>query len=149
MRITCGLVIAFAAVTSGGLARPFFAQGTSDGSQPLVGTWQLTRLERTTDTQPSAQVPNPVGMLIQDASGHVIEIVSRAARPASLDCGGAVHDLPGLLGVVHRRFEQIGGNVSDRPAIWIPAASDAGSCGHLSARERSSCSPKGRRRDVH
>ena len=84
MRITCGLVVAFAAITGGGPALPFFAQGTSDGSQPLVGTWQLTRLERTTDTQPLAQVPNPVGMVIQDASGHVIEIVSRAARPASL-----------------------------------------------------------------
>jgi Lipocalin-like domain len=85
MRIACGLVVAFAAVTAGGLARPFFAQGTSDGSQPLVGTWQLTRLERTTDTQPLAQVANPVGMLIQDANGHVIEIVSRAARPSTLD----------------------------------------------------------------
>jgi hypothetical protein len=84
MRITCGLVVAFAAFIGGGFARPLLAQGTSDGSQPLVGTWQLTRLERTTDTQPLAQVPNPVGMLIQDASGHVIEIVSRAARPASL-----------------------------------------------------------------
>jgi hypothetical protein len=84
MRITRVLLVAFAAAIGAGLAHPFFAQGTSDGSQPLVGTWQLTRLERGTDTQPIAQVPNPVGMLIQDASGHVIEIVSRAARPASL-----------------------------------------------------------------
>jgi hypothetical protein len=30
-------------------------------------------------------VANPVGMLIQDAGGHVIEIVSSAGRPASLD----------------------------------------------------------------
>ena len=83
MRITSVLLVAFVALTGGGLAHPF-AQETSDRSQPLVGTWQLTRLERATDTQPLAQVPNPVGMLIQDASGHVIEIASRAARPASL-----------------------------------------------------------------
>jgi hypothetical protein len=84
MRITSVLLVAFAAVTAGEFSRPYLAQGTPDGMQPLVGTWQLTRLERSTAEQPLAQVPNPVGMLIQDASGHVIEIVSRAARPASL-----------------------------------------------------------------
>ena len=85
MRITSVLLVAFAAVAGGEFSRSFLAQGTSDETPPLVGTWQLTRLERTRDTQPLAQVPNPVGMLIQDASGHVIEIVSRAARPATLD----------------------------------------------------------------
>ena len=49
------------------------------GLQPLVGTWQLAALER------GARVANPVGMLIQAANGYVVEIVSQAARPATLN----------------------------------------------------------------
>jgi Lipocalin-like domain len=61
------------------------AQEFPTARRPLVGTWQLTRHERGTATQPLSPVPNPVGILIQDAKGDVIEIVTTAARPASLD----------------------------------------------------------------
>ena len=52
---------------------------------PLVGTWKLTSLERAGAGQPLAAVPNPSGILIQDAAGNVIEIVTRAGRAASMD----------------------------------------------------------------
>jgi hypothetical protein len=55
------------------------AQRAAAGLQPLVGTWQLSALER------GGRVANPVGMLIQAANGYVIEIVSQAARPATLN----------------------------------------------------------------
>jgi lipocalin-like protein len=58
--------------------------GISRASQWLVGTWQLTRLERADGGQLSP-VANPVGILIQDKRGHVIQIVTTAGRPASLD----------------------------------------------------------------
>ena len=51
----------------------------------LVGTWRLVSLERADGTQPLATVPNPIGILIQDAKGNVIEIVTRAGRAASID----------------------------------------------------------------
>ena len=51
----------------------------------LVGTWRLVSLERADASQPLATVPNPIGILIQDAKGNVIEIVTRAGRAASID----------------------------------------------------------------
>lgn len=54
-------------------------------SRPLVGTWKLAKVERAEAGQPLAAVPNPVGILIQDAAGHAIEIVSFAGRAASLN----------------------------------------------------------------
>jgi hypothetical protein len=51
----------------------------------LVGTWRLVSLERADGNQPLATVPNPIGILIQDARGNVIEIVTRAGRAASID----------------------------------------------------------------
>jgi hypothetical protein len=51
----------------------------------LVGTWRLVSLERADANQPLATVPNPIGILIQDAKGNVIEIVTRAGRAASID----------------------------------------------------------------
>jgi len=49
-----------------------------------------------------------------DADGAA-EIARRArGTPRISHGGGAVHNLPGLLGVVHRRFKQIGGDLSDR-----------------------------------
>lgn len=53
----------------------------------LVGTWRLVSLERADGNQPLTTVPNPIGILIQDAKGNVIEIVTRAGRPASIDIG--------------------------------------------------------------
>jgi hypothetical protein len=53
--------------------------------RPLVGTWRLVSLEAAEGGQPLAAVPNPIGILIQDAKGNVIEIVTRAGRAASID----------------------------------------------------------------
>ena len=65
------------------------AQGATGGTQPLVGTWRLSGLEQAAPGQASGQtlprVANPVGILIHAANGPVIEIISQAARPASLD----------------------------------------------------------------
>jgi len=61
------------------------AQTATGGLPPLVGTWRLVSLERAAGNQPLAPVPNPSGMLIQDAAGHVIEIVTQSGRPASLN----------------------------------------------------------------
>jgi hypothetical protein len=60
------------------------AQGGGDRS-PVIGTWNLVAMDRATGTQPLAPVPNPLGILIQDARGNVIEITTRAGRPASLN----------------------------------------------------------------
>ena len=58
----------------------------SPGStQPLVGTWLLSGLERAAPGQPLTKVTNPVGMLIQSANGYVLNIVSQSARPATLN----------------------------------------------------------------
>jgi len=61
------------------------AQDASGRAEPLVGTWQLASLERGVPGQPLSRVANPVGMLIQASNGYVIEIVSQAARPATLN----------------------------------------------------------------
>ena len=53
--------------------------------RPLVGTWRLVSHERADGGQPLAAVSNPIGILIQDAKGNVIEIVTRAGRAASID----------------------------------------------------------------
>src|ERR1051325_39699 len=73
-----------AGLIGAGLASPIAAQRPS-GLQPLVGSWQLSALERGAAGQPLTRVANPVGMLIQSANGYVIEIVSQAARPATLN----------------------------------------------------------------
>jgi hypothetical protein len=58
------------------------AQAAAGGTQPLVGTWIMTGLEQ---GQPLARVASPVGILIHAANGYVIEIVTQAARPATLN----------------------------------------------------------------
>ena len=60
-------------------------QGAADNPQSLVGTWQLSALEQATSGQPLARVANPVGLLVHSANGYVIEIVTQAARPATLN----------------------------------------------------------------
>jgi len=85
LRIWCAIMMALAVTGNGDFAHTISAQESPVGSTPLVGTWQLVGLERATSPQPWSPVANPVGMLIQDASGHVIEIITRAARPATLD----------------------------------------------------------------
>ena len=58
---------------------------TPGSSQPLVGTWLLSSLERAAPGQSLTKVMNPVGMLIQSANGYVLHIVSQSARPATLN----------------------------------------------------------------
>jgi len=53
--------------------------------QPIVGTWQLSAVERGPSGQAMSRVPNAVGLMIQSGNGYVIEIVSQAARPATLN----------------------------------------------------------------
>src|SRR5436309_7547472 len=48
-------------------------------AQDLVGTWTLVSVERLGGGTPTA-VPNPRGLLIYDAAGHAIEIVTRGGR---------------------------------------------------------------------
>ena len=57
-------------------------QPASSAPRAVVGTWRLVSLERADGNQPLAPVPNPIGILIQDAKGNVIEIVTRAGRAA-------------------------------------------------------------------
>lgn len=77
---TRAMVIAICSLLAVRFPAPAGAQrAATAGLQPLVGTWQLSALER------GARVANPVGMLIQAANGYVVEIVSQAARPATLD----------------------------------------------------------------
>jgi hypothetical protein len=77
-------VLVVCSLVGAGLASPIAAQRPA-GLQPLVGTWQLSALERAVAGQPPTRVANPVGILIQSANGYVIEIVSQAARPATLN----------------------------------------------------------------
>ncbi|OFW01216.1 MAG: hypothetical protein A3I61_08245 [Acidobacteria bacterium RIFCSPLOWO2_02_FULL_68_18] len=60
-------------------------QAGTAGTHPLVGTWRLVSLQRAAPAQPLAPVDNPVGILIHDATGHAIEVVTQAGRPASLN----------------------------------------------------------------
>lgn len=60
------------------------SQGTAAGTQALSGTWLLSALEQATQGGVLARVANPVGILIHAANGYVIEIVTQAARPATL-----------------------------------------------------------------
>lgn len=89
MRIwTCGLGLAgTSAVAAAGvllLASTAYSQqaGAAPPSHPLVGTWSLASMESGATAQSLTPVPNPIGILIQDAKGNFIEIVTRAGRPA-------------------------------------------------------------------
>jgi hypothetical protein len=77
-------VLVVCSLVGAGLASPIAAQRPA-GLQPLVGTWQLSAPERAVAGQSPTRVANPVGILIQSANGYVIEIVSQAARPATLN----------------------------------------------------------------
>lgn len=76
-----GLVILLGAASWSAAA----SQAPAAGTQALVGTWRLVSFERAEGSQPLAPVANPIGILIQDARGNVIEIVTRAGRAASID----------------------------------------------------------------
>jgi len=74
------------------------AQSAVAAREPLVGTWQLAELERGASAQTLAPVANPVGLLIQAGSGHVIEIVSQAGRPASFNAAESFDTYQALWG---------------------------------------------------
>ncbi len=79
------VVVAVCTLLAAQLSPVVTAQRAPAAMQPIVGTWQLSGLERGAPGQPLSRVANPVGMLIQAANGYVIEIVSQAARPATLN----------------------------------------------------------------
>jgi hypothetical protein len=79
------VVVALCALLAAHQSPSVSAQRAPAAMQPIVGTWQLSALERGSSAQSLARVPNPVGMLIQSGNGYVIEIVSQAARPATLN----------------------------------------------------------------
>jgi hypothetical protein len=57
------------------------AQRTSPSpSADLVGTWTLASIEQGVDGASPAMVPNPRGLLVFDAAGHVFETITRAAQ---------------------------------------------------------------------
>ena len=85
MRTTAAVILAVCTLVAAQLPSIIATLGASGGTQPLVGTWQLSGLERGAAGQPLSRVANPVGMLIQAANGYVIEIVSQAARPGTLN----------------------------------------------------------------
>ena len=79
------VVVAVALVIASQVPRDLAAQRAAAGTQPLVGTWQLSGLEQAAGGQTLARVPNPVGILIHAGNGYVIEIITQAARPATLN----------------------------------------------------------------
>src|SRR6185436_5956451 len=79
------VVVACCLLLAAQLSPVVTAQRAPAAMQPIVGTWQLSGLERGAPGQALARVPNPVGMLIQAANGYVLELVSQAARPATLN----------------------------------------------------------------
>ncbi|HEY3044552.1 MAG TPA: hypothetical protein VGJ39_11030, partial [Vicinamibacterales bacterium] len=47
----------------------------------LVGTWTLTSVDQhVANASETARVPNPRGLLVYDAAGHALEIVTHAGR---------------------------------------------------------------------
>src|SRR5688572_14404656 len=74
------------------------AQTPAGTTQPLVGTWQLTGLEQAAPGQALARVANPVGILIHAANGYVMEIITQAARPATLNAAEQFNTYHGSWG---------------------------------------------------
>jgi len=76
-----GLIGKYAAALAGVLLIASAAHAQPP-SRPLVGTWSLASMESGATAQALTPVRNPIGILIQDAKGNVIEIVTSAGRPA-------------------------------------------------------------------
>lgn len=85
MRIGFAALLGLALLVDGGAVSTRAAQTAVGAAQSFVGTWRLVSLERAGAGQGLSPTPNPAGILIQDAAGHVIEIVTQAGRPASLN----------------------------------------------------------------
>lgn len=71
--VTLGLI----ALLGGGPSSTAFGQ---TAARPLVGTWNLMSLEQGDSAESLSRVQNPIGILIQDAGGNVIEIVTTKGR---------------------------------------------------------------------
>ena len=85
MRMRFAVVPGFVILLGAASGPAMASQAPAAGARALVGTWRLVSVERAEGNQPLASVPNPIGILIQDARGNVIEIVTRAGRAASID----------------------------------------------------------------
>jgi hypothetical protein len=85
MRIRFAVLLALALIAEREGAPARAGQAAAGGAQSLVGTWRLVALQRANPAQPLVPADHPAGILIQDAAGHVIEIVTQAGRPASLN----------------------------------------------------------------
>jgi hypothetical protein len=68
--------VAFAVARSSSVQRP-----DSGGGSGLIGTWTLIAAERLDGASGSATIPGPRGMLVFDAEGHALEVVTRGNRP--------------------------------------------------------------------
>lgn len=67
---------------------PAAATQTAAGAATVAGTWRLALPERAGPGEGLTRVPNPVGILIQDAAGHVIEIFMIPGREDTLRVNG-------------------------------------------------------------
>lgn len=91
MRISCAFVVGLAVLVGGGYSSSLAGQ-TAAVPQALVGTWNLVSMDRGESGQSLSPVQNPRGILIQDGGGHVIEIVTRAGRPAPVSLPATPQD---------------------------------------------------------
>src|ERR1700731_1074941 len=64
------------------VAQSSSAQGpVSGGASDLIGTWSLISAERLGGASGPATIPSPRGMLVLDAAGHALEVITRGNRP--------------------------------------------------------------------
>jgi hypothetical protein len=67
--------VAFAVAQSSNAQRPV------GGARNLIGTWTLTAAERLDAGSGPSTIPGPRGMLVFDAEGHALEVITRGNRP--------------------------------------------------------------------
>src|SRR5215208_3462320 len=59
---------------------PAAQQTATPDAGDLVGTWTLASAQRIGAGSEATPIPNPRGLLIYDAAGHALEIVTRSGR---------------------------------------------------------------------
>jgi Lipocalin-like domain len=87
----------------------------------LVGTWTLASVDQhVANASETARVPNPRGLLVFDAAGHALEIVTRAGRapyaanqPTPAEAHVTFDNYAGFWGSY--RVEERGGQITYRP----------------------------------
>jgi hypothetical protein len=57
--------------------RPAAQQSAAASERDLVGTWTLASVQQGVDSPKPTRVQNPRGLLVFDATGHVIEVITR------------------------------------------------------------------------